>query len=206
MKILIHIAPIDYLKVKLVSKRFSKWASTGFKWNEMTKAEVIQGQTSLEASLPRTRGLKDFICTHCGLVKPTKMFSDNQAAKTNHRRICISCGISNRVYTVGRMPKISGEERIPCWHCRQAVPKFDDWERYLRSGKAALTELMHNARTEGSPKMYTTYDGRTLESDQELQALAFCKPCLKRMRRYERSGSRGLETSGQIGVTRVVEP
>ena len=112
--ILSDIAPIDYLKVKLVSKDFCKWADTVFKWEEMTKIEVIRGQTSLEACLPRGRRLKILTCTHCGLVKPSNLFSDNQAAKTNPKRICISCGISNKTYTKHLLPKINGESHIPC--------------------------------------------------------------------------------------------
>lgn len=131
--ILSHIDPIDYLKVKIVSKSFSDWADTVFKWEDMTKGEVIQGQTSLEAGLPRARRLKHFICTHCGLVKPTNKFSDNQAVKTNTKRICISCGISYNNYTKRLLPRINGEEHIPCWHCRTAVPKCDNWVRTFRS-------------------------------------------------------------------------
>ena len=41
--ILSYISPIDYLKVKLVSKAFSRWASAEFDWANMTKGEVIQG-------------------------------------------------------------------------------------------------------------------------------------------------------------------
>lgn len=111
--ILSHIAPVDYLKVKLVSKEFSEWAAAEFKWKDMTKAEVIQGHTSLEAGLPRGRRLKHFICTHCGLVEPANKFSDSQAVKTNRKRVCISCGIIHRTYTERQLPKINGEERIP---------------------------------------------------------------------------------------------
>ena len=184
--ILSYVAPVDYLKVKLASKSFSDWASAEFNWKDMTKEEVIQGQTSLEAGLPRTRRLKHFICTHCGLVKPTNMFSDNQAVKTNHRRICISCGISRKVYTKGQLPKINGEEYIPCWHCRKAVPKYDNWEVTLASGKAALTKLLEGSRTEDHHReRYITGDGRVLLWPHELQALAICKPCLGLMMRHK---------------------
>lgn len=183
--ILSHIDPVDYLKVKLLSKSFSDWASAKFKWKDMTKAELIQGQTNLEASLPRTRRLTHFICTHCGLVKRKQNFSDNQAVKTNRRRICISCGIGRKVYTKGQMPKINGEERIPCWHCRRAVPKYECWEDIIASGKVALAKVLEGSRARGLPKAYNTADGRTLEWSQELQALAFCKPCLGQMMRHK---------------------
>lgn len=170
--ILSYVAPVDYLKVKLASKSFSDWASAEFKWKDMTKEEVIQGQTSLEAGLPRTRRLKHFICTHCGLVKPTTNFSDNQAVKTNHRRICISCGISRKVYTKGQLPKINGEEYIPCWHCKKAVPKYDNWEATLASGKAALTKLLEGSRTEDHHReRYITGDGRVLLWPHETTSL-----------------------------------
>ena len=123
--ILSDTAPTEYLKVKLVSKHFSKWADTVFKWEEMTKTEVIQGQTSLEAcldfpegqrrSVPKGQRRLDILtCTHCGLLKKINRFSDNQAAQTNPTRFCISCGIISRKYTKGRRPTINGEEHIPC--------------------------------------------------------------------------------------------
>ncbi len=183
--ILSNIDPVDYLKVKLVSKDFSVWASTEFKWKGMTKTEITIGHTSLEAGLPRGRRLTHVICTHCGLVKPTNMFSDNQAVKKNPKRICISCGISDRIYTKGQMPKINGEECIPCWHCRKAVPKYNRWGETLASGKAALTKLLEGSKTEGHPERYFTADGRTLDWAHELQALAFCKPCLARMMHHK---------------------
>lgn len=185
-----YIAPVDYLKVKLVSKYFSDWASDVFKWEDMTKSEVVHGQTSLEASLPRGRRLKDFICTHCGLVKPTQMFTDNQAVKTNHKRICISCGIMHNNYTKRQLPKISGEERIPCWHCVKAVPKYDNWEAIVESGKADLVKVLRGSRTDGLLQRYTARDGRTLDWEHELEVLAFCKPCLKLMMRHKEAGVR----------------
>ena len=194
--ILSHVAPVDYLKVKLVSKSFSSWASTEFNWEHMTKDEVIKGHTSLEACLPRTRRLKDFICIHCGRVKSTNSFSDNQAVKTNHKRICISCGISQRIYTKGQLPKINGEEHIPCWHCLKAVPKYQDWEKKLALGKAALAKLLEGSRTEGARQRYITGDSRTLESSHELQALVFCEPCLKLMMRHKEAALRLTLKSG----------
>lgn len=113
--ILFYVAPEDYLKVKLVSKHFSEWASAEFKWKDMTKAELVQGHTSLEAGFPRGRRLQYFVCTHCGLVKPTKAYSDNQAVKKNPTRICVSCGIIRNRYTRRVLPKINGEEHIP-WY------------------------------------------------------------------------------------------
>lgn len=183
--ILSHIDPVDYLKVKLLSRTFFVWASVEFRWKDMTKAKLIQGQTNLEASLPRTRRLTHFICTHCGLVKDKHMFSDNQAVKTNPRRICISCGISRRVYTQGQMPKVDGVERIPCWHCRKAVRKYAGWEETIASGKVALAKVLEGSRARGSPKSYSTADGRRLGWSQELQALAFCQPCLGHMMSHE---------------------
>lgn len=188
--ILSHIPPVDYLKVKLVSKSFSDWASAVFKWGDMTKGEVVQGQTSLEASLPRTRRLKHFICTHCGLVKPTSGFSDHQAVKTNYKRICISCGIGYNRYTKRQLPKINGEKQIPCWHCRKAVPKYENWEEVLASGKADLTMVLEGYRTEGIRQRYIAGDGRTLDWAPELQLLAFCKPCLELMMRHKKAESR----------------
>ena len=177
-----YITPVDYLKFKLVSKSFAHWATLEFKWKEMTKDEVIQGQTSLEAGLPRTRRLKSFICTHCGRVKASRKFSDAQAIKTNFKRICVSCGITNRIYTVGQMPKINGQERIPCWRCRKAVPKYDKWEDALASGKHTLMMIIeHHYRPEGYINRYTTKDGRTLDTSHQLRALAFCGGCLNRM-------------------------
>ncbi|CAD6567017.1 MAG: hypothetical protein ASARMPRED_000465 [Alectoria sarmentosa] len=188
--ILSHIPPVDYLKVKLVSKSFSSWASTEFKWRDMTKGEVVQGQTSLEASLPRARRLKHFICTHCGLVKSINKFSDNQAVKTNHKRICISCGISNKIYTKRQLPKINGDEHIPCWHCLKAVPKYDKWEEILESGKADLKKLLGGSKTEGRLQRYLTTDGRVLEWVYELPVLGFCKPCLELMMRHKEAASK----------------
>lgn len=188
--ILSYIPPVDYLKVKLVSKSFSDWATDVFEWEDMTKAEVVQGQTSLEASLPRMRHLNHFICTHCGLVKPTNKFSDNQAVKTNHKRICISCGISYNKYTKRQLPKINGEEHIPCWHCREAVPKYENWEEILASGKADLTKLLEGSRTEGQLQRYIAADGRVFQWAHELQVLAFCKPCLELMMRHKEAAAR----------------
>lgn len=188
--ILGHIPPVDYLKVKLVSKCFSNWASDMFKWKDMTKSEVVQGQTSVEASLPRARRLNHFICTRCGLVKPTNEFTDNQAVKTNHKRICISCGISYNSYTKRQMPRINGEEHIPCWHCLKAVPKYDNWEEILVSGKADLMKLLGGSRTEGTLQRYLTADGRVLTWVHELQVLAFCKPCLELMLRHKEAALR----------------
>ncbi|CAF9937033.1 hypothetical protein IMSHALPRED_010992 [Imshaugia aleurites] len=173
--ILSYIPPQDYLKVKLLSKDFSAYASHVFKWKEMTKGEVVQGQTNWEASLKRGRHLRVFICTHCGLVKPTNDFTDNQAVKTNHKRICISCGISNGTYTKGKMPTINGQEHIPCWRCRKAVPKYNKWEEILASGKAGLTKAMDGSRTNGHLR---------------LDALAFCQPCLGVMMPYKQAGSK----------------
>ena len=120
--VLSDIDPIDYLKVKLVSKHFCKWACDAFKWEEMTKAEVIEGQTSFEACLSLQRGqrLAFLICTYCGRVKTSNQFSDNQtAAKTNPTRFCISCGISDMVYTKTKLPTVNGVSHIPCT-CFQA--------------------------------------------------------------------------------------
>ena len=187
MAVLSHIDPVDYLKVKLVSKSFSQWASVVFKRKIMTKAEVIQGQTSLEASLPRSRRLKHLICTHCGLVKSTSSFSDNQAVKTNRTRICISCGISRGRYTRGQMPKVNGVEQIPCWHCRQAVPKYKEWERLLAAGKATLTKILKGSNTGGFLQCYAAGDGRFLAWPHELQVLAFCEQCLELMLRHKQA-------------------
>ncbi len=194
--ILSSITPVDYLKVKLVSKSFSNWASAVFKWRDMTKSEVVQGQTTLEASLPRARRLQDLICTHCGLVKPTKRFSDNQAVKTNHKRICISCGVICNYYTKRKLPRINGEEHIPCWHCKRAVPKYNNWEEILTSGKAGLMEALGGSRTDGILLRYKNPDGRTLDWIYELQALAFCKPCLQQMMRFRKLPARLGETHG----------
>lgn len=188
--ILSHIRPVDYLKVKLVSKSFSDWASNVFKWEDMTMEEVVQGHTSVEASLPRGRPLNYCVCKHCGLVKPTNEFSDNQAVKTNHKRICISCGIGYNTYTKRQLPKINGEEHIPCWHCRKAVPKYDNWEEILVSGKAVLTKLLEETTPEGDPITYMTSDRRKLVSVHELPALALCKPCLRLMMRHRAAGPR----------------
>ena len=185
-----YIAPVDYLKFKLVSKSFSNWASTAFKWEDMTKGEVIQGQTSLEAGLPRARRLNDFICTHCGLVKPTDRFSDNQAVKTNHKRICISCGIISNYYTKRQLPKVNGEEHIPCWHCKKAVPKYNNWEETLASGKDDLMNLLGGSRTEGLLQRYIAPDGRSLDWIHQLDVLAFCKPCLELMLHHKEAASR----------------
>lgn len=184
------MVPVDYLKIKLVSKAFSDWASFQFKWADMTKAEVIQGHTSWEASVPRGRRLNHFICTHCGRVKPANTFTDNQAVKTNHKRICISCGIVQNYYTKRKLPKVDGEERIPCWHCRRAVPKYDRWEEILESGKASLAELLDGSMTEGLLQEYKTGDGRSLKWSQELQVLAFCKRCLGLMTHYKEAAPR----------------
>ena len=191
--ILSLIPPVDYLKVSLVSKSFHNLASTEFKWETMNMAEVIQGQTSLEASLPRTRKLIHFICTHCGLVKSANKFSDNQAVKTNRTRICISCGISRRKYTKGQMPKIKGVEHIPCWHCREAVPKYEGWQEAMVLGKIAVAGVLEGSRTRGIRQSYLTADGRTLDWPYEIQVLAFCKRCLELMMRHKEAapGLRG---------------
>ncbi len=183
--ILSHIDPVDYLKVKLVSKDFSTWASAELNWKGMTKTEVITGHTNLEAGSPWGRRLTIFICTHCGLVKPKHKFSDNQAVKNNPKRICISCGISDRIYTRGQMPKVNGEECIPCWHCKKAIPKYNGWEETLVSGKAELTKILEGSRTGGHLARYATADGRTLDWSREIRSLAFCKPCLDRMMHHK---------------------
>ena len=116
-EILSIIDPIDYLKVTLVSKHFYTWACDVFKWEEMTKDEVIQGQISFEACLDLHRGqrLAFLICTHCGLVKTSNQFSDNQTVpKVKRTRFCISCGISERTYTKGKRPTVNGVSLIPC--------------------------------------------------------------------------------------------
>ena len=177
MTVLSHIPPVDCLKVKLVCKSFNGWACAEFKSRDMTKAEIIQAQTSLEASLPRGRHLKYFICTHCGLVKPTNKFTDNQAVKTNYTRSCISCGINRRTYTTGRMPKVNGVTYIPCWLCKNAVPEYENWQDVMVLGKAALTKILHASR-------YKTGDGRSLERPYEVQVLAFCQQCLELMLRH----------------------
>ena len=182
--ILSHIPPIDYLKVQLVSKDFYKLASTEFNWRSMTKSEIIQGQLSYEASLPRLRRLTSFVCTHCGLVKPGDQFSDSQAVKTKPQRICVSCCISSNIYNKGVMPNINGEERIPCWHCRKAVPKYQNWEQNMAKGKASLAKFLPDLRSEGRHQGYITADRRTLNWSHELHALAFCGPCLDLMLRH----------------------
>ena len=184
MTVLSHIPPIDSLKVKLVCKCFNVWACPEFKSRDMTKGEVIQAQISLEVSLPRGRPLKQFICTHCGLVKPTDKFSDNQAVKTNYRRICISCGISHRTYTTGQMPKVNGVKCIPCWLCKNAVPEYENWRDVMALGKAALAKILDASWNEGLPQRYKTGDGRFLAWPYELQVLAFCKECLELMLRH----------------------
>ena len=183
MTVLSHIPSVDCLKVKLVCKSFNGWACTEFESRDMTKGEVIQAQTSLEASLPRGRRLKHFICTHCGLVKPTDKFSDNQAVKTNYKRICISCGMNRGKYSTGQMPKVNGVKCIPCWLCKNAVPEYENWQDVMALGKAALTEILDGSGDEGLPQRYTTGDGRVLTWPYELQVLAFCKPCLELMLR-----------------------
>ena len=192
MTILSHIPPVDCLKVKLVCKSFNNWACTEFESREMTKCEIIQAQTSLEASLPRSRRLKHFICTHCGLVKPTDKFSDNQAVKTKSKRICISCGIIRRSYTTGQMPKVNGVKYIPCWVCKNAVPQYENWQDVMASGKAVLTKILEGFRNEGLPQIYKTGDGRFLEGSNELRVLAFCKQCLDLML-HHKEGSMEIE-------------
>ena len=180
--IMSYIAPVDYLKVKLLSKDFSARTSHVFKRKEMTKAEVVRGQTSWETSLPWGRRLRHCICTHCGLVKPADKFTDNQAVKTNHKRICISCGISKNMYTTGRQPKINGEAFIPCWRCRQAVPQYHQWEQSLESAKDHLAKVLDETRSDGFRPTYSTTDGRTtLGWSRDLWVLAFCRPCLAHM-------------------------
>ena len=185
MTVLSHIPPVDCLKVKLVCKSFNGWACTEFKSRDMTKGEVIQAQTSLEASLPRGRRLKHFICTHCGLVKPTDKFSDNQAVKTKYTRCCISCGINRKIYTTGQMPKVNGVKYIPCWRCKNAVPEYENWQDVMALGKAALMKILSASRKEGLPQRYKAGDGRFLVWPYELQALAFCKQCLELMLRHK---------------------
>ena len=104
----------------------------------MTKEEVVQGHTSLKAGLPKAQRPKDFIYVHCGLVRPAKKFTYTQAVKTNHKRVCISGGTSRHIYTIGQLPKIEGEEHLPWWRCREAVPKYDSWEEIHASGKVAF--------------------------------------------------------------------
>ena len=183
MTVLSHIPPIDYLKVKLVCKSFNVWACMVYKSRVMTKGEVVQAQTSLEASLPRGRRLQHFVCTHCGLVKPTNKFSDNQAVKTNYKRICISCGINRQKYTTGQRPKVNGVKCIPCWLCKNAVPEYENWQVVMASGKAALMKILGPSR-KGLLQRYKTGDGRVLEWAYELQVLAFCKDCLELMLRH----------------------
>ena len=188
MHVLSHIPPVDCLKVKLVCKSFNDWACIEFTSRDMTKGEIIQAQTSLEASFPRGRRLKHFICTHCGLVKPTDKFSDNQAVKTNYTRTCISCGIYRGKYTTGQMPKVNGLKCIPCWLCKNAVPEFEKWQAEMALGKADLTKIFDVSRREGLPQRYKTGDGRFLASPYELRVLAFCQQCLELMLCHNKHG------------------
>ena len=114
--ILSAVDPVDHLKVKLVSKYFCEWAYDVFKLEDMAKPEVVQAQTSFEASVRLQRGqrLEVLVCTLCGRVKTRDQFSDNQAHKANPKRFCVSCGISNRTYTKNKRPTINRESHIPC--------------------------------------------------------------------------------------------
>ena len=203
MTVLSHIPPVDYLKVKLVCKSFNHWACSEFTSRDMTKREVIQAQISLEASLPRGRRLKHFICTHCGLVKPTDKFSDNQAVKTNYKRTCISCGINRSSYTTGQRPKVNGVKCIPCWLCKNAVPEYENWQDVMALGKAALTKILDASRNEGLPQRFKTGDGRFLAWPYELRVMAFCKQCLKLMLRHKEEAWRLRPSCPTIQMRRM---
>ena len=75
------------------------------------------------------------------------------------------------------------------WRCKQAVPKYDNWEEIVASGKADLAKFMDGSRT-GDLQRYNNADGRSLDWVFELEVLAFCRPCLEAMRPYKQVAPR----------------
>lgn len=75
-------------------------------------------------------------------------------------------------------------EMCVSWHCEKAVPKYDDWEEIVESGKAELAKIMKGSGT-GDLGRYKIRDGRTLDWNHELEVLAFYRPCLEVMKRYK---------------------
>ena len=69
-----------------------------------------------------------------------------------------------------------------------AVPMSRDWQAKLRSGKADITRILQQLKSEGQVLKYRTQDDRLLTWVAEPAKLAFCIPCLRLMQRDVKSG------------------
>ena len=69
-----------------------------------------------------------------------------------------------------------------------AVPMSDDWEERLTSGKAEMTRILQQFKSEGHTLKWRTNDGRLLPWAAEPESLAFCIPCLELMMRLGKAG------------------
>ena len=135
LNILSVVNPTDHLSVKLVSKRFRDWA-TSIDTATLTLAEASKCHAAIEATFPRNRALVCCCCTRCGHVKDTDQFADPQATKKKANRACIACCIRRKKLSEKSLPRVGGEQRIPCYDCLQAMPLYDGWE--LKSAEARL--------------------------------------------------------------------
>jgi len=164
---IIHKVPASsHLAVKLVSKSFHTFATAANLAAPSNKARAIRSHTMIEATIPRGRPLQCCICTACGLVKNTNLFSDAQAKKTNTTRICLSCGIAAKIYTKRKQPKVDGVGKLPCFRCRRAVPIWQGWESVHRRAQYELGKGL----------------GRGFEADGvrlELGVVGWCVECLE---------------------------
>jgi len=168
LNILAQVPSESHLAVKLVSKHFHTYAKAAFLHTEgndesITLTQCCRSHTGIEASLPRGRPLNCCICTHCGHVKDTHLFTDTQARKVNPKRICIACGITQKKYTEKLLPRVNDEYLIPCWGCKRAVPQFKYW-RYL------LSLARHQFRISASASASEIYS---------MQYGAYCMECLE---------------------------
>ena len=64
----------------------------------------------------------------------------------------------------------------------------EEWQERLTTGKADMTRILEQFKSEGQLLKYRTADGRLLTWAEERELLAFCGPCLKHMKRDGRSG------------------
>lgn len=135
--ILGNASATDHLNIKLVCKKFCRCASA-INTTTLSLAEAAKCHADIEASFPRNRALMCCCCTRCGLVKDTDQFSDPQAKKTTKNRTCIACGIRRLKYSAICFPSVGGEERIPCYDCRQPMPTYDGWELKMAEAKLLL--------------------------------------------------------------------
>ncbi|KAL6719843.1 hypothetical protein ACLMJK_001764 [Lecanora helva] len=192
LNILSQIHHDSLLSVKLVSKVFFTYVTAAshqrLEYNNREFSAWCRYHTEIEASLPRGRPLNCCICTHCGRVKDTHLFTDTQARKDNPKRICIACGIDAKKYTEKVLPRVHDEYLIPCWSCKRAVPQFKNW-RYTLSLARHQFRIPPSA---SAAEMYSMMYG------------AYCKPCLEEKigspiaKLHARAGARSAARRGEL--------